>query len=243
MLLNNNYLILLKLLQSVCFAAGATVFYRKSFQLKWTWTVLGFILTGYTTSSPYPFNLLTSVIATTISYYSWTILKGCDTWTFLTFLVAIMDPSTLLPFNRTTVTIAIAMIAAVPQFIRCQPLRSKLRELRARLGPVYILYVLRTALLVYNIDKTGGQMLFFSFFVAILAGVLFRPDNGVLLSLLIVGIQAHRRRCCHRSLMIFSFVWFMVVVSFLIFFIYKNDMYDDLNLIEMWIIFSRFFKR
>lgn len=207
---------LMQVLQSAYLAAGATVFYRKSFQLKWTWTILGFVIAGYSASLSHPLNVLSLAVATTISYHSWTILQGCDKWTFLVFLVAIMDPSTctVCPVYRSILMFATATIAAVPQFIRCQPFRSRFRELRAKLGPVYILYVLRTALLIYNDDKTGGQMLFISFGAAILAGILFRPDNSVLLSLLIVGIRSDKRKLCHKNLMISSFVWFLTVEFF-----------------------------
>lgn len=205
---------LLQVLQSAYLAAGATIFYRKSFQLKWMWTILGFIVLGYSAGLSYSLNVLSMPAATIVSYYSWSILTECDKWTFLTFLVAIyMDPSTctLHPLIRTSLTFATALCAAVPQFIRCQPFRSNFREVRARLGPVYILYVFRSVFLIFDVDKTGGQMLFISFLAAVLAGVLFRPDNGVLLSLLIVGVQSNRRKCVHRSLMIFSFLWFFIV--------------------------------
>lgn len=213
---------LLQVLQSTCLAAGATLFYRKSFELKWTWTIFGFIVAGYSASLSYPLNVLSVATTTTVSYYNWTVLKGCDKWTILTFLVAIMDPSTckLLPFNRSTVTFATAIFAAVPQFIRCQPFKRKFRELRSRLGPVYILYVLRTALLIYDVDKAGGHMLFISFGAAILAGVLFRPDNGALLSLLFVGVRSNRRKVCHRKLMMFSF--FMLTLEFFSGLIFHN---------------------
>lgn len=217
--------ILLQVLQSACFAASATVFYRRHFELNWTWTVLGFIVAGCYTSISYSSNLLSLAAALTISYYSWSILNECDPWTFLTFLVAIMDPSTctLCPFIRTTLTFATALFAAVPQFMRCEPFRSRCRELRSRLGPVYILYVLRTALLIYDVDKAKGLMLFVSFLFAILAGVLFRPDNSVLLSLFIVGVRRNIRKCIHRSLMILSFVcMFIVAVLFGINYVHES---------------------
>lgn len=217
--------ILLQVLQSAYLAASATVFYRKHFELKWTWTILGFIVAGYSTSLSYSFNLLSLAAAPAIIYYSWSIVRGCDLWTFLTFLVAIMDPSTytLCPVIRTTLTFTTALCAAVPQFMRCQPFMIRFRELRARLGPVYILYVLRTALLIYDVDKAKGLMLFVSFLFAILAGVLFRPDNSVLLSLFIVGVRRNIRKCIHRSLMILSFVcMFIVAVLFGINYVHES---------------------
>lgn len=212
MLLNNNLQILLSNFHSIYFAVAATIFYKKSFQLKWMWTILAFILAGYLTIISFSLRLPSLAVGLIICLYSWPILKTCNIWTFLTFVVAIVDPSTVLYTNKTIFTITIAMIAAIPQFIRCQPCKSKLREVRANLGPVYILYVLKTALLIYNVDKRSGQMLVISFLSATIAGVFFRPDNGALLPLLSIRIRTNRRKFCHRILMIFSFMWYAVVV-------------------------------
>ena len=52
-------------------------------------------------------------------------------------------------------------------------------------------------------------MILVSAIVAMIAGVLFRPDNGVMLSLFRTGVMARKRKTIHRCLMIFSLTWFV----------------------------------
>jgi hypothetical protein len=103
-------------------------------------------------------------------------------------------------------------LSAFIQFIRVQPFKTWLREFRAKLGPVYILYGFKSAVLISEVNISVGHLIFASTFLSLLAGVIFRPDNGVVLSLFKAEVMSDVRKRIHKNLMIFSLIWYAFAV-------------------------------
>jgi hypothetical protein len=114
--------------------------------------------------------------------------------------------------ERLRYTVIVTFLAAIIQFIRVQPFKTWLREFRAKLGPVYILYGFKSAMLIFEVNISVGCLIFASTFLSQIAGVIFRPDNGVVLSLFRAGVMSDVRKRIHRILMIFSLTWYTVAV-------------------------------
>ena len=96
-------------------------------------------------------------------------------------------------------------IFGIPQFIR-RPvwLKDKLQNVRSKFGPLYVLSVMEYRCIV------NEMLVAVALFLAILAGIFFRPDNATMLTLFGIGTTPYQRRQFHRWTMMLSFVLFGV---------------------------------
>ena len=157
--------------------------------------------------------LLALIIITGISLnYNWTWIQTCNRGTLVVFFLAILDIMQEVFEERLTYTVIVTFAAAFPQFMRARPFKKRLTEVRAKLGPVYILYGFKSAVLIYEVNISVGRLIYASTFLSFLAGLMFRPDNGVVLSLFKAGVMSDVRKRIHRTLMIFSLTLYAFAV-------------------------------
>ena len=200
----------MNLSKCLCLATAATVFYKKSFRSSGIHTIILLLMTAYACAIHLNTTLfLALIIITGISLnYNWTWIKTCNLGTLVVFFLAILDIMQAVFGERLTYTVIITFAAAFPQFIRAQPFKKRLTEVRAKLGPVYILYGFKSAVLISEVNISVGRLIFASTFLSLLAGVIFRPDNGVVLSLFKAEVMSDVRKRIHRNLMISSLIWY-----------------------------------
>lgn len=196
----------------LCLATAATVFYKKSFQRDWIKTIILLLMSACAADLNTTL-FLTFLTVTGINvYYNWTWIKTCSLSTCVFFFLAILDIMQIFFEDRLPYTVVITFVAAIPQFMRCQLFKTRLREVRAKLGPVYILYGFKSAFLILEVNSSVGYLIFASAILSSLAGFIFRPDNGVMLSFFKAGVRSDVRKRIHRCLMIASLTWYAIAV-------------------------------
>jgi len=204
----------MNLSKCLCLATATTVFYKKSFRISGIHTIILLLMTAYACVIHLNTTLFLALITITgISLnYNWTWIKTCNLYTLVLFFLAFLDILQVFFEERLRYTVITTFLAAFIQFIRTQPFKTWLREFRAKLGPVYILYGFKSAVLISEVNISVGRLIFASTFLSFLAGLMFRPDNGVVLSLFKAGVMSDVRKRIHKNLMIFSFTWYTFAV-------------------------------
>lgn len=204
----------MNLSKCLCLATATTVFYKKSFRISGIHTIILLLMTAYACVIHLNTTLFLALITITgISLnYNWTWIKTCNLYTLVLFFLAFLDILQVFFEERLIYTVIVTVPAACIQFIRTQPFKTWLREFRAKLGPVYILYGFKSAVLISEVNISVGRLIFASTFLSFLAGLMFRPDNGVVLSLFKAGVMSDVRKRIHKNLMIFSFTWYTFAV-------------------------------
>lgn len=202
----------MNLSKCLCLATAATVFYKKPFRRSWITTIILLLMTAcavhLNTTLFWAFFTITGINL----YYNRKLIKTCNLGTLVVFFLAILDIMQVFVNEKLTFTIITTFVAAFPQFIRAQPFKTRFREVRAKLGPVYILYGFKSAVLVSEVNRSAGCLIFVSTVLSCCAGVIFRPDNGVVLSLFTAGVMSDVRKRIHRYLMIASLTWYAFAV-------------------------------
>lgn len=187
-----------KLCSSCAFAAAATIFYKKTFRqdklpVVGSLAILGLFLD---LGNKYPFYSCVGASATTIflsylCYRNFDWLKSALKMDFyFVFFLAVIDArfnlcnKIGLPFPYWT-NFRI-LVGAIPQFLR-KPLwlKTKLQDVRSKLGPIYILYV-SSYVMTRDVNGThwSHQIGVVAMLSAVLAGVVIRPDNSAVLDFL-----------------------------------------------------------
>ena len=222
----------------ILYAAGATLFFKKTFRLSILPTVLSMVLIGAILEQTCTWSLITvscllilpvsALVYTCRQNFDW-LKTGLKMDMFVWFLLAFMD----VKFNghRTLVTnmffhtycpdiveltwnLVRLLVTACPQFLR-KPiwLKAKLQGIRSKLGPMYALFITCYVInLEKNIIMTSLGTTASGF--AILAGIFCRPDNSAMLELVGCSMKYRSRRKLHGRLMILSFVSSMVLLIY-----------------------------
>ena len=222
----------------ILYAAGATLFFKKTFRLSILPTVLSMVLIGAILEQTDTWSLKTvsCLLILTVSALVYTCRQNFD-WLktglkmdmFIWFLFAFMD----VKFNghRTLFTnvffhtycpdiveltwnLVRLLVTACPQFLR-KPiwLKAKLQGIRSKLGPMYALFITCYVInLEKNIIVTSLGTTASGF--AILAGIFCRPDNSAMLELVGCSMRYRSRRKLHGRLMILSFVSSMMLLIY-----------------------------
>lgn len=221
-----------QILSSLAYAAGATIFFKKSFKREGINVVTCFILLGViltkiesisvTWTAP---ALISTTAALCFSCYrnaDW-LPRAISVHVFMSFLFAILDirfglatfiwaklDGNLMPSDfEPSWTIYRLVCAAAVQFLR-RPLwlKSSLQGMRSILGPIYVMCVTH-----YVLTSTGSGTSFLhvllgalATILANLAGLIFRPDNSTLMELFVPNTTLLERRRYHRFSMICSFM-------------------------------------
>ena len=202
----------MNLSKCLCLASAATVYYNRSFRSSGIHTIILLLMTAYV------FHLNTTLFLALITItwislnYNWTWIQTCNLYTLVFFFLAFLDILQVFFEERLRYTVIVTFLAAILQFIRVQPFTTWLREFRAKLGQVYILYGFKSAVLISEVNISVGRLIFASTFLWQIAAVIFRPDNGVVLSLFRAGVMPDVRKRIHKMLMIFSLTWYVVAV-------------------------------
>ena len=216
--------VVMNLIKCLCLATAATVFYKRSFRSSGICTIIWLLITASACAistcaiSACAIYLNTTLLLALITItgislnYNWTLIQTCNLYTLVFFFLAFLDILQVFFEERLRYTVIVTFLAAIIQFIRVQPFKTWLREFRAKLGPVYILYGFKSAMLIFEVNISVGCLIFASTFLSQIAGVIFRPDNGVVLSLFRAGVMSDVRKRIHRILMIFSLTWYTVAV-------------------------------
>lgn len=199
---------------SCAFAAAATVFYKKTFREDKLLSVgaLSFLGLFLEKIEAYPMYCGVGIFASLC--FLWYTAQNDNEWFktaikkdfFIMMFLAILDARIgLLPIAYWKNIRIFA--AAIPQFLR-KPLwlKTKLQDIRSKLGPIYILYVARYVL---TRGDCGPEWLRgvanIAMISSVIAGVVFRPDNPTMLDLMGYKTKPTERRFYHRNLMICSF--------------------------------------
>lgn len=219
---------------SCAFAAAATVFYKKDFSeqrlpILGCLSLLGLLAENLDKQPAFlgVCCLLTSFLLIHVSYLNrdW-LTKAAKIDFFLPMLAAVLEARFGLvhligidiPYWASIRIFAVA----VPQFLR-KPLwlKTKLQDVRSKLGPMFVMFVT-----TYAMSLDSSNVTFLTRYVAriaagaaIIAGVFFRPDNSTVLNILAYlmnvpyrpGFVPYKtnliqRRNVHRQLMLTSFM-------------------------------------
>ena len=208
--------IIRNLLIDFCFSVCIQTFYQKSFnrnnlpQLSW-FLAIGVItwVFGHDTV------VLTSFFVAICSTCIWRHEIKFDRY-FMVRILFLLEyfnhiPSTFQFMDSPVRAVLAQFLVSLIQFVR-KPLslKNRLQGIRAFMGPIFVLYSVRT----FNMFRSDDLMplhpwvCFFAFAnaaMALIGGVLFRPDNGYLLMELFKWrTQRPLRRSIHRCYMIIS---------------------------------------
>ena len=224
-----------QLVSCILYAAGATLFFKKTFRGNILPTVLSMVLLGaiLEQTDTLPLKSFSCLLILTVcalmyncrQHFDW-LKKGLKMDMFVFFLLAFID----VKFNghRTIFTnmceyqfcpedveltwnLVRLLVTACPQFLR-KPiwLKAKLQGIRSKLGPMYALFITCYVINLENniiVTSLGTT----ASGLAILAGIFCRPDNSAMLELLGYSTSYRSRRKLHGRLMIASFVSSMVL--------------------------------
>lgn len=196
-----------RVLSSAIYSVAATIFFRRSFRREHLHSVGKTLFAGYVTSINWLFGVPLFLLLLTDRCYR-NFIRTCTLGTFCSFFVALLDITQLVPEYQIRTTITVTLIASAIQFIRIQSIKHKLRGVRAKLGPIFVLYGFRTASLVSKTNREISYLIYASAIISLSAGIFARPDNNVVLSLFVGETSMYSRKTCHRLLMIVSFTWY-----------------------------------
>ena len=224
-----------QLVSCTLYAAGATLFFKKTFRGNILPTVLSMVLLGAILEQTDTLSLKTvsclliltvcALVYNCRQHFDW-LKTGLKIDMFVFFLLAFFDVK--FKGHRTLFTnmcdhqfcpedvdltwnLVRLLITACPQFLR-KPiwLKAKLQGIRSKLGPMYVLFITCYVInLENNIIVTSLGITASG--LAILAGIFCRPDNSAMLELLGYSTSYRSRRKLHGRLMIASFVSSMVL--------------------------------
>ena len=224
-----------QLVSCTLYAAGATLFFKKTFRGNILPTVLSMVLLGaileQTDTLPIKsFSCLLILPVCALVYncnqhFDW-LKTGLKMDMFVWFLLAFMDVKfkgqrtlftnmffhTFCPEDvELTWNLVRLLVTACPQFLR-KPiwLKAKLQGIRSKLGPMYALFITCYVINLEN-DIIVTSLGTTASGLAILAGIFCRPDNSAMLELLGYSTSYRSRRKLHGRLMIASFVSSMVL--------------------------------
>lgn len=215
----------------LCFASGATIFYKRTFRRDMLPLTFLFILLSISLhrSSIYKsrvswaitFGLSCLIAYNIVKHKKW--LKTLPMDFFFTFLMAVLDIEfniykTMLEnagilshmtyyLGEPVVNWTRIVLVVIPQFIRNPPrIKAKLQGLRSKLGPIYVIYCAKFIMdyTQYNNNTICKIQGLTSLVAAILSAVVFRPDNSVILQLLGYDTTLKKRRFIHGRGMIIS---------------------------------------
>lgn len=218
----------------VCFASGATIFYKRTFRRDMLPMTFLFILLSMSmhrssiyksrVSSAIAFGLSCLIAYNFVKHKKW--LKTLRLDFFFTFLIAVLDIEfnifkTMLEnvgvlshmtyyLGESVVNWTRIVIVVIPQFIRKPPrIKAKLQGLRSKLGPIYVIYCAKF-LMDYtqynNVNSICKIQGLTSLMAAVISAVVFRPDNSVILQLFGYETTLKKRRFIHGRGMIISLV-------------------------------------
>ena len=208
--------IMKNLLCDYCFSVCIHTFYQRSFNknnlplLSW-FLVIGVItwVFGHNTV------VLTSFFVAICSTFKWRheIKFNRKFLTRIPFLLEYFNhiPRTFQFIDSPERAVLAQFLVSLIQFVR-KPLslKNRLQDIRASMGPIFVLYSVRTFDMFRSDDLAPLHpwVCFFAFAnaaMALIAGVLFRPDNGYLLMELFKWrTQRPLRRSIHGCCMIIS---------------------------------------
>ena len=222
-----------QLVSCIFYAAGATLFFKKTFRGNILPTVLSMVLIGAILEQTDTLSLKTGTKCSCLliltacalvyncrQHFDW-LKTGLKMDMFVFFLLAFIDVN--FKGHRTIFTnmcdyqfcpedveltwnLVRLLVTACPQFLR-KPiwLKAKLQGIRSKLGPMYVLYI---TCYVINLEKNiiVTSLGTTASGLAILAGLFCRPDNSAMLELLGYSTSYRSRRKLHGRLMIASFV-------------------------------------
>lgn len=218
-------LVVRNLLQNYCFSVSILTFYRRSFNEKNIPQFLCFLAEGIAIfvwgHHAAGAGILTIFVS--LSTYIWrSNIKFRHSFPLVLFLLELENqlPVGVQLINSPVRAIVVQLGVSLTQFIR-RPLslKNKMRRLRVFMGPVYVLYSVRSFYLTYlDLGPVSPWVCTLSFASAVLAcvgGVLFRPDNGLMLNVLLNRfdrkteqfdgkIEHAQRKVIHRNCMILS---------------------------------------
>lgn len=208
-------LVVRNLLQNYCFSVSILTFYRKSFNRENIPQFLCFLVEGIVTFvwGHHAAIAGTLTILACYSTYKWrSDMKFRHSFPLVLFLSELENqlPVGVQLINSPVRAIGVQLGVSLTQFIR-RPLslKNKMRRLRVFMGPVYVLYSVRSFYLTYlDLGPVSPWVCTLSFASATLAcvgGVIFRPDNGLMLNVLFRWHTEHaQRKVIHRNCMILS---------------------------------------
>lgn len=203
------------LLLNYCFSVAILTFYRRSFNRENVPQFLCFLVEGILTFVWGHTAVIvgTLTISVCLSTYKWrSNMKFRHSFPLVFFLLELENqlPVGVQLINSPERAIVVQLVVSLTQFIR-KPLslKNKMRRLRVFMGPVYVLYSVRSFYLTYlDLGLVCPWVCTLSFASAALAcvgGVMFRPDNGVTLNVLFRWQTEHaQRKTIHRNCMILS---------------------------------------
>ena len=209
--------IIRNLLSDYCFSVCIQTFYRKSFNGNNVAQLSCFLPIGVTT---YVFGhnvvvLTSSFVAVGYLTHRWRHDITLDRY-FLARILFLQEYCNHIPSNLQFIgsperAVLAQFLVSLIQFVR-KPLslKNRLQGIRAFMGPIFVLYSVRTFNMFRSDDLAPLHpwVCFFAFAnaaMALIAGVLFRPDNGYLLMELFKWrTQRPLRRSIHRCYMIIS---------------------------------------
>lgn len=203
------------LLLNYCFSVALLTFYRRSFNRENVPQFLCFLVEG-TVTFVWGHNAVfvgTLTILICLSTYKWrSNIKFRHSFPLVFFLLELENqlPVEVQLINSPERAIVAQLGVSLTQFIR-RPLslKHRVRWLRVFMGPIYILYSVRS---FYLADLDLGPVCpwvctlsFASAALACVGGVMFRPDNGLALNVLFRWQTEHtKRKAIHRNCMILS---------------------------------------
>lgn len=135
------------------------------------------------------------------------VFKSLSTSMFFTLLISIMDIRGCM-FGSSSWTAYKMILVAIPQFLRKPDgLKTRLQGVRSHLGPVYVLLSVKLALHKHALH---GELVYATMATAVMAGTIFRPDNGVILDLFGIQSRHQMRKIFHGRSMCISLVCLLI---------------------------------
>jgi hypothetical protein len=208
--------ILNTVLRDFCLSVALQTFYRKSFSTTILPQFLCFLTLGIFPPLPFDSGKSAFIFLATVrgpltcfAIYKWIWRKNIKSYNLLLVLVVVMEIDFYPLLHSPEWAIGAQLVVSLTQFIR-KPLslKNKIREIRVFLGPVYVLYSVRSFYLVHRTFGSAypslGALMFANAALASVGGVLFRPDNDILLKHLGWKTYQQDRRLRHRNCMILS---------------------------------------
>jgi len=207
-----------QVLSSLMYAAAGALFYKRSFN-KSMFPILGTLLcfgvfNEHFTQLNVPFKLAYTfvIIARLIKVNDGVFTSRSYVLFVVVLFLAILDVrydtmKSVVPYWTRIFPTAIA------QFIR-RPiwLKARLQGLRSKFGPLYLLYVSRTAIDSFGDVLFIRSLALISFVSANMAGCIFRPDNRSVIEQFYPGTTLAWRRCYHGKLMLLSLAAITVLI-------------------------------
>jgi hypothetical protein len=194
---------------SLIYSLAATVYYKRSFSREKLKIVVPLcILAIILDFVGNPLLTILVIIEASLLIQSITdVFKSLSTSMFLTLLISIMDIRGCM-MGPSSWTAYKMIFVAIPQFIRKPDgLKTRLQGVRSHLGPAYVLLSLKLALYEHELC---GEFVYAVMATAVMAGTLFRPDNGVILDLLGIQSRHQDRKMVHGRSMCISLMCLLI---------------------------------